>query len=328
MLVLAADIGGTKTLLSIADAGADRIEILHERRYLSADYAEFETMVEEFLASCAGDKPQRACFAVAGPITADGTSAHVTNVGWHLDVARMQTHLGIASIQLINDFQAQAYGIDVMQPEELHELQAGVPQPQGLRAVIGAGTGLGVGQLVWRDGRYHALPSEGGHADFSPHGALAREQHAWLGARYGDYIPLEFVISGPGLADTYRFLAERHPKRASAKLAHAMLTGDPAAAISEHAAHEELAREALGLFIHNYGTHASNLALTTLPYGGLFISGGIAPRILDAMAKNNRFINAFNAKGRMSTLARSIPVAVVTNPRVGLLGALDIARGE
>lgn len=330
MKLLAADIGGTKTLLGIAEETGGTTHVLHERRYDSSDHAEFEAMVEDFLASHRGPKPQRACFAVAGPIAADGRSAHVTNVGWRLDVSRMESRLGIPTIRLINDFQAQAYGIDALQPQDLRVLQEGTAQPQGLRAVIGAGTGLGIGQLVWRKGHYHALPSEGGHADFAPHGALARELHAWLSARHGDYVSVERVLSGSGLADTYRFLADRHPERASAELARAMEAGDPAAAVWHHAQDEErtLAREALELFVSNYGAHAGNLALLTLPYGGLFVSGGIAPRILDLIVEDDRFIRAFNDKGMMSHLTGAIPVSVVTDTRVGLLGALEVAREE
>lgn len=330
MKLLAADIGGTKTLLGIAEIAGDGLRILHEQRYGSTDHGTFDAMVEAFIASHDGPKPDRACFAVAGPISAGGRKAHVTNVGWDLDASHMEARLGISPIRLINDFQAQAYGIGLLQPQDMRILQAGTSQPHGLRAVIGAGTGLGIGQLVWRKGHYHALPSEGGHADFAPHGALARDLHAWLSARRGDYVSVEHVLSGPGLGDIYRFLADRHPARATAELARAMQDGDPAAAVWRHAreAGDTLARAALELFVSSYGSHAGNLALITLPYGGLFVSGGIAPRILDLMIEDDRFITAFNDKGKMAELTRSIPVAVVTNPRVGLLGALEVARGE
>lgn len=330
MRLLAADIGGTKTLLALAEDDGERLHVIEERRYDSADFAGFDLVVDDFLSTHTGGPPvQRACFAVAGPIAADGLGAHVTNVGWNLDARRLGRRFAIPAVRLINDFQAQAYGIDALGPQDLRVLQQGAPQPRGLRTVLGAGTGLGVAQLVWQEDRYRALPSEGGHADFAPNGALQRELLAWLGELHGAHVSIERVLSGPGLASLYRFLAMRHPDKVSVELERAMTEGDPAAAVSLFAlaaGAQGLAREALDLFVSIYGAYAGSLALVTLPYGGLFVSGGIAPRIIDAIVEGDRFIDAFNDKGRMSRLTASIPVAVVMNPQVGLLGALQVAR--
>lgn len=330
MRLLAADIGGTKTLLALAETRGERIRIVEEKRYNSADFAGFELIVDDFLTNQGGGAGvSAACFAVAGPLAPDGRSAHVTNVGWNLDAQRIGQRFAIPSVRLINDFQAQAYGIEALEPQDLRILQRGTPQPHRLRTVLGAGTGLGVGQLVWQGSRYEALPSEGGHADFAPNGALQRDLLAWLGELHGAHVSIERVLSGPGLATVYRFLAQRHPEKASAELERAMMDGDPAAAVSLFAmaaGAQGLAREALDLFVSIYGAYAGSLALITLPYGGLFVSGGIAPRIIDAIVEDDRFIAAFNDKGRMSRLTASIPVAVVMNPQVGLLGALRVAR--
>jgi glucokinase len=331
MTLLAADVGGTKTLLALAEERGDGVRIVASERYPSADFPGFDDMVARFLASHgdARGAPRAACFAVAGPIAADGVSAHVTNVGWHIDASRLAHRFGIPAVRLINDFQAQAYGIDTLSPADLHVLQEGTPRAHGVRTVIGAGTGLGMGQLVWQGGHYAALPSEGGHADFAPRGALQCALLAWLNDQYGDHVSIEHVLSGPGLSNIYRFLAAREPQRASAALARAMAEGDAGAAISAFAFAEPadaLAREALDLFVAIYGAHAGSLALTLLPYGGLFISGGIAARIIDAITERKRFIDAFNAKGIMSKLTATIPVAVVMNPDAGLHGALQAAR--
>lgn len=328
--LLAADIGGTKTLLALAEADpTGRLHILAEHRYNSADFAGFELMIDDFLSRHGADGVERACFAVAGPIDADGVSAHVTNVGWRLDARGIGARFGLHAVRLINDFQAQAYGIDALGPDDLRVLQEGTPQARGLRTVVGAGTGLGVGQLVWQGDGYAALPSEGGHSDFAPNGALQRDLLAWLGEQHGAHVSVERVLSGPGLASIYRFLSMRYPDKADAGLERAMMEGDPAAAVSVFAlasGEQTLAREALDLFVSIYGALAGSLALITLPYGGLYIAGGIAPRIIDAITGGDRFMTAFNDKGRMSRLTAGIPVSIVMNPQAGLLGALRVAR--
>ncbi len=335
MSLLAADIGGTKTLLALAEERGQEREgaahILASERYASADFPTFEAMIAHFLATLgsAHAAPRAACFAVAGPIAADGVSAHVTNVGWHIDASDLARRFGIPAVRLINDFQAQAYGIDTLPPGDLHVLQPGTPRAHGARTVIGAGTGLGISQLIWREDRYTALPSEGGHADFAPRGALQCALLVWLNESHGAHVSIEHVLSGAGLCSIYRFLASRAPARATDALARAMAEGDAAAAISAFALAEPadaLAREALDLFVSIYGAHAGSLALTLLPYGGLYISGGIAARIIDAITERERFIGAFNAKGIMSALTATIPVTVVMNPEAGLFGALQIAR--
>lgn len=329
MSLLVADIGGTKTLLALAEYGDDGIRVTQERRYDSGAYPGFEAMLTEFLAGLGPARRdiERACFAVAGPvITAGGSEmARVTNLGWRLDNRRLAAELALPAVRLINDFQAVGHAIELLGENDLVVLQPGRHRLPGPRTVLGAGTGLGTALLAWDGARYRVLPTEGGHVDFAPNGALQLDLLAWLARRHG-HVSVERLLSGPGLVAIHEYLCERQPDRVDAELARRMRTQDAAAAVTEHAMTrgETLAGEALDLFVAVYGAHAGNLALLTLPYGGLYIAGGIAPRILPRLA-GGRFMAAFNDKGRMAHLTAEIPVAVVINPRVGLLGAASVA---
>lgn len=329
MSLLAADVGGTKTLLALAEDGDDGIRLTRERRYDSRAYPGFEAMLTDFLAGLGPARRdiERACFAVAGPvITAeDSEMARVTNLGWRLDNRRLAAELALPAVRLINDFQAVGHAIERLGENDLVVLQPGRPRAAGPRTVLGAGTGLGTALLAWDGAHYRVQPTEGGHVDFAPNGALQLDLLAWLAQRHG-HVSIERLLSGPGLAAIHEYLCARWPERVDADLARRMQTQDAAAAVTEHAlTHSEtLAGEALALFVAIYGAHAGNLALLTLPYGGLYIAGGIAPRILPRLA-DGRFMAAFNAKGRMAHLTAEIPVAVVINPRVGLLGAASFA---
>jgi len=318
--VLAGDLGGTHARLEIAEVEGNRHRTLREHVYASADHRDPGAFLREFL----GDESvAAACLAVAGPVEVhrDHQTARVTNLPWVLDSRELGRLLGVPAFRLVNDFQAVGYGLEALQPKDQVELQAGRPHPHAPRALIGAGTGLGMGLLVWRDGHYEVLPSEGGHADFAPADAHQDALLAWLRERYG-HVSWERVLSGPGLVNIYRFLRQRTPERANAALDQAMAAGDPAAQISEFALWhgDPLAREALAWFVRLYGAAAGNLALTTLPRGGLYVAGGIAPKILDVL-HTGEFIAALRAKGRMSELMATIPVRVVINTRVGLMGA-------
>lgn len=281
MRVLAADIGGTKTLLALAGDGAPGARIESQRRFDSAAFDTFEAMLDEFLrtVSPSGRPPiQRACLAVAGPISADGKTAKVTNLSWGVEIEHIQREFAVDSVLLINDFEAQAYGAVELPESELTILQPGRPRHRALRLVMGAGTGLGVCQLVWCRDHYEACPSEGGHADFAPNGGMQRDLLAWLQDLYG-HVSVERLLSGSGLLSIYRFLAVRFPDRASSILDGVDEIDAPAAisrfALSDHP--DDLARDALDLFVSIYGAHAGSLALVTLPYGGIYIAGGIAP---------------------------------------------------
>ncbi|MBS4098960.1 MAG: glucokinase [Sulfuricella sp.] len=314
--LLAGDIGGTKTLLRLTCGAA----VLREQRYDSAAWDGLEPMIADLLANTPVDA---ACFGVAGPVR--GRAAQITNLPWRIDADAIAQQFSIGKVALINDFQAVAYGIEALGPEDLYTLQAGHLSEHGPRAVIGAGTGLGEGYLVWQGENYVALPSEGSHADFAPADELQIDLWRWLSERH-DHVSWERVVSGPGLETIYRFLRERGDFPESTLLAQMMQAGDASAAISDFALHQydPLASAALDLFVAIYGAETGNLALKILASGGVYVAGGIAPKIIERL-KNGGFMGAFLAKGRFAELLASIPVQVVLNPEVGLLGAQRVA---
>lgn len=324
--VLAVDVGGTHTRAAIAASDGRQCAILREQRYLSAEYPDLLPIVRDFLA--AGDeRPTHGCIAVAGPIMDGGRRVRVTNLPWQLDSETLRTALGFARLSFINDFAAVGLGIAALGEDDLVALQSGEPQAQAPRAVIGAGTGLGQALLVWRDGGYAVLPTEGSHADFAPQSDIQIEMLRALQREFG-HVSYERLVSGPGLVYLYRFLRARDAAPA-ADLTRVAPDRDPAAAVAAAAlaGSDPLAVRALDEFTRLYGAQAGNLALASLPFGGLYVAGGIAPKILDKL-RDGTFLAAFNAKGRMEAVTRRIPVHVVTHPNPGLLGAaLTAGRG-
>lgn len=327
MRVLAGDIGGTKTILQIADIFPNNFRVVHEQTYESRNYPEFLPLVKEFLKSATTRIDlilAAACFGVAGPVT--GREARTTNLPWRIDADQCARELKINNIALINDFQAIGYGIEALEAGDLIELQQGKEQRGAPRVVIGAGTGLGEGILIARNDRYEIFPSEGGHVDFGPTDELQLELLRFLRARH-DRVTYERVVSGAGLESIYEFLCERSPRGASPALKSQMGTSDAAAAISQAALEQEdpLASQALDIFCSVYGAQAGNLALTCLAQGGVYIAGGIAPKIINKL-KDGAFMRAFRSKGRMAPLMEAMPVRVIMNPKVGLIGAAMMAE--
>jgi len=321
MPILAGDIGGTKTLLQLKDGD----EVLLERRFDSGAFDGFEALLEDFL-SLAGRLAKggvtAACIGVAGPV--QGRRARVTNLPWRLDADALQARFGIPRLRLINDFQAVGLGLDTLGDDDLYVLQRGEARAGAPRALIGAGTGLGEGILVWRGDRYEVLASEGGHVDFAPTDERQRRLLDWLSARQSR-VSYENIVSGPGLETLYRFHAAHFPGRASASLLSALEAGEGASAISRAAAQgDPLAEQTLDMFVKIYGAQAGNLALTCLAAGGVYIAGGIAPRMVERLA-GGAFMAAFRDKGGMGELLARYPVYVVMNSRVGLQGAAEMA---
>lgn len=322
MRVLAGDIGGTKTLLQIADIFPNTFRVVFEKNYESRRYPEFLPLVKEFLKSATAHTElilASACFGIAGPVKE--REAHTTNLPWRIDADACVRELKINNIALINDFQAVGYGIDGLEEKDFVTLQNGVEQATGPRVVIGAGTGLGEGFSVWNGDRYDIFPSEGGHVDFGPADDIQLELLKYLRARFGR-VTYERVVSGPGLQNIYSFLRDREPRAESPELKNALSGDEGAGAISRFAVeqHDRLAAQALEIFCSVYGAQAGNLALTCLPSGGVYIAGGIAPKIIEKL-KTGTFIEAFKNKGRMQPLLASMPVRVIMNPKVGLIGA-------
>jgi glucokinase len=329
MRILAGDIGGTNVRLRIAEVDDGGIRTMATARFESARFTTFAQLLHEFLAMpevVAAALPDAACLAVAGPIrqTSSGQMVQVTNLPWVVDSTPLARDFGFARLQLINDFQAVGYGIEALKADELVVLQHGEPEPHGVRAVLGAGTGLGQAILVWQGDRYTVLPTEGGHADFGPVDELQIELARHLLRQHG-HASYELILSGPGLVRLYAFLRARRSAPESAAVAQAMQAGDPAAAITQAALQhgDALAQQALDLFVRIYGAQAGNLALAAGATGGIDIAGGIAPKIISAFGEN--FLNAFRNKGLMTSYLRGIPVRVILNAEVGLFGAMQVA---
>lgn len=331
MNVIGGDLGGTTTRLRLAHCDARTgCETRFEHDYASADYPHLLPLLKRFLsdAGVAPDTVAAACIAVAGPIrgTAEGQEVKVTNLPWHLDSADLARQSGINRVLLINDFEAVGYGIPTLGPEDLATLQAGRPCAGAPRGVLGAGTGLGQTILTPVEGGYSVWPTEGGHVDFAPVDdeqiALLRFLQPQLGR-----VCCEHLLSGSGLVRIHAFCCAYHGHVPSASLNERMARGDPAAAISESAldGSDTGATAALHLFTKLYGAQAGNFALSCLCRDGLYVAGGIAPKILPRL-REGPFLDAFGDKGKMAGLMATIPVHVVTNTRVGLQGAVERAR--
>ncbi len=320
--ILAGDIGGTKTLLTVAKVSGSiddaHINVVAEHRYDSQAYATFDEVLTEFFAQSWHENNHAiecACVGVAGPVK--GHIAKVTNLPWEINSDDLVARFGVGKIRLINDFQAVGYGIELLKAEDFVQLQAGEPQHHGVRAVIGAGTGLGHGLLIWQQGRYEVFSSEGGHASFAPTDVLQIELLKYLQRKFTN-VSWELVCSGPGLENIYGFLANNNAQQARYSLSAAEITQ---LAFDQK---DPVAQQALQTFVKIYGAQAGNLALTCLATGGVYIAGGIAPKILPVL-QQSEFMDAFNDKSKMHNLLKSIPVSVVTNPRVGLLGTVAVA---
>lgn len=320
MRILAGDLGGTKTLLQLADTEGDTLRVVAERRYASAEYSSFDQIVADFLQR--NPEPiASACIGVAGPVDSkhQRDTAKITNLPWQLDSQELGQRFDIAHFSLINDFAAIAYGVDGLTTAELKPLQTAPRMARGVRLILGAGTGLGVALMVHDGEHYNVLATEGGHAGFAPSNHDELEVLAYLQQRTG-HVSIEDVLSGPGLLNIYRAL--HHLGNGDKTTFETIVQSDDgAAAVSAAAADgEPIANHTLDVFTHIYGNVAGNLALTCLPVGGIYLAGGIAPKILTRL-QSDVFIQAFHAKGKMSGLMQRFSIDVIMNPEIGLIGA-------
>lgn len=317
-LVLAGDVGGTHARLALFEAGSGAprqaaVEILPSR-----DFASFDDALRRFRA-LHPEPVAAACVGIAGPVVRGRVSA--PNLPWTLDAANVAAQLNLPRAELINDLEANAYGIAALGPEEFAVLRAGETDPEGGGALISAGTGLGEAGLRPAPDGFRPIRGEGGHADFAPQGALQIELLGFLAKEFG-HVSWERVLSGPGLHNIYRFLRDSGRGVEPAWLAEELSAGDPAAAIARAAegGRSELCDAALELFVSLYGAEAGNLALKFLATGGVYLGGGIAPRLLERL-KRPGFLAAFSAKGRLSGILEKMPVRVILADRAALLGA-------
>jgi len=322
-MILAGDIGGTKTLLRVAEKNSDGFTVLYEQRFAGASYVSFSDVLREFVETAKinlGELPSlsAACFGIAGPVR--DRKSQLTNLGWSFDSDRLAEEFNIANVSLINDFVAVGYGVLGLQPHDLHTLQKGKVVERSPIGVIGAGT-----------------PTEGGHTDFAPRNALEIELLQYLQKRH-DRVSVERVASGTGIVAIYQFLRDRLTSPESAELAEKVklweagdLNVDVAAAIANAALTnlginsetnlDHIATQTMQIFVETYAAEVGNLALKLIPNGGLYIAGGIAPKILPLL-QDGTFLQILKNKGRISPVLEDIPIHIVLNPEVGLIGAM------
>ena len=323
-MILAGDIGGTNARLAYFQPQNGHLRLISERVFPSRDYGELGEIVSKFLQDEA-TPPDVACFGIAGPVR--NGRVETSNLPWIIEQSRLAKQIHLPGTLLINDLEANAWGIGALSSQDLVPLNQVGPSV-GNQAVIAPGTGLGEAGLFWNGSQHQVYASEGGHADFAPRGALQVQLLQFLESRYG-HVSYERVLSGPGLVNVYEFLRSRghgdDPGGFAAQLEH----GDAAAVISSAALNgtNRLAEEALDLWVSVYGAEAGNLALKAMATGGVFLGGGISPKILPKLT-GPLFMRAFLDKGRLRPLLESIPVQVIANDKAGLLGAARCAAAK
>jgi len=320
-VLLAGDIGATKTALAIFSPEAGTRAPLSEATFPSARYPNLESLVREFLAQV-DVSVERATFGVAGPVVAG--RATITNLGWVIEEKELRAVLNLSAVRLLNDLEAIGYGVPFLGPEDLHTLNAGQPVPDGAIAVIAPGTGLGEAFLTWDGTRYQSHATEGGHTDFAPTDDRQVGLLRYLLERL-DHVSYEQVCSGMGLPNIYAYLKDSGYAEEPAWLAEELATADDPTPLIVNAALADdrqckLCIATLDIFVSILGAEAGNLALKVLATGGVYLGGGIPPRILSVLEKG-RFMESFRAKGRLSSLMARMPVHVILNPKVALFGA-------
>lgn len=319
MNILAADIGGTKSWLSLVATDAENLgnekgnqTILFEQRYLSNNFSDATALLTQFLrdASAQELKIERMCLALPGVVTEKTSS--LTNLDWQLDADNLRETFSIDHIQFINDFEAAALGVRTLDPNDYITLNEGTPEDKAVKVVTGAGTGLGMAWLNYKQDNYYANTSEGGHIDFAP---VTTQQIALLEKLMGNYshVSYERLLSGAGLGTIYDFLKKPSQRSQAANQITAGALQD-----------NELAKKTLAVFVEIYGSYIGNLAVLYKPAGGIYIAGGIAAKILPWM-QSSVFLEACFQKGRMRKVVETTPIYLITNDRLGLQGALSEA---
>jgi glucokinase len=321
MIVLAGDVGGTKTNLALYEKRGSGLIPVRETSLQSRQYDSLEAAIERFLESGPRQSIDAACLGVAGPVVEGRCVA--TNLPWIIDEQVLSRAIPAAKVRLLNDLEAAGHGVLVLPANELRALQVGAPK-RGNMAVIAAGTGLGEALIVREGDRKVVIATEGGHTDFAPRGDLEEDLLRYLRREFGR-VSVERILAGPGFFNLYRFLRDTGWAKESAAVADRVRSSDPAAVITSHATSDDpLCVKVVEMFVSIYGAEAGNLALKTLAVGGVIVGGGIAPRIVDWMTAGG-FMTAFKDKGRLSPLMDAIPVQVAINPKAPLLGAAEVA---
>ena len=314
--ILSGDIGGTKTRLAIFTVTGTQLQTEREISYPSRDYTNFDELVADFLREA--ETPSRAAFGIAGPV--QGRVAQTTNLPWRIDADALQHGFGFKHCQLLNDLEATASGLPALGTDDLLTLHEGMPNASGNQAVIAAGTGLGEAGLFWDGQRHHPYATEGGHASFSPANELEFALLRYLQQQYA-HVSWERIVSGMGIVALHQFLTQHHKIAAPDWLQHEIQHGGAAAAISNAALNEQddICVETMNWFVRLYGAETGNLALKAMSRGGIYIGGGIAPKIMPLL-KTGAFLDSFFNKGRMRPLLEAMPVRVILNDRAALFG--------
>ncbi|MBI5642770.1 MAG: glucokinase [Deltaproteobacteria bacterium] len=312
--ILAGDIGGTKTYLGLFIDKGQALGLVREDSFINANFDSPEAIIRAFLGE--GMDVKSAFFGIACPV--EGNRCSLTNLPWIVDGEAIKKRFGIGELKLINDLVATASGVELLKEKDFYVLQAGVER-EGNRALIAAGTGLGEAIMFWDGKELMPSGSEGGHADFAPRNRTEIELLEYLIGKYG-HVSYERVISGPGLVNIYNFVSGR--KGEAERIKKRFEQEDASAVIAEEAeaGTDGNCRDALNLFLSAYGAEAGNLALKSMSSGGLYIGGGIAPKLLKGL-KSPVFMDAFRKKGRFEELLSRMPVRVILNPKTGLMGA-------
>ncbi|NOX08740.1 MAG: glucokinase [Gammaproteobacteria bacterium] len=318
--IIAGDVGGTNTRILSGEWVDGEIRVDAIRRYSSQEFSGLSAIIEQFMVELnLTVSPAACCFAVAGPV--HNGVAKITNLPWVVERKTLQTLFAIEPVELLNDFQAVTYGVSRLSADEMVGLQSGKEEEQGNRVFLGAGTGFGVSYQLWQEGRYVAHVCEAGHVAFAPTNELEADLLVWLMKRH-EYVSVELLLSGSGLHRIYQFLAEKSKGSESKKINDLMQQQDPAEVITQYALSrtDELCVQTVDCFLHIYGAMCGNVALNYMARGGVYVAGGIAPRIKDLLLASN-FMTAFRNKGAMQGLMNEFSVKLVMQPDVGLYGA-------
>ncbi|MCW8821797.1 MAG: glucokinase [Sulfurovum sp.] len=323
-MILAGDIGGTKTNLALFEIQEDTLVMQVQQQFASREFSSLTEVIMAFEKQTSMAQVNAACFGIAGPII-DGR-CRTTNLPWDISTVDLQKHLHIDKVRLMNDLEATAYGMLYLPENEFVDLNPTGRILDGNRAIIAAGTGLGEAMLYYDGTDYHPIGSEGGHSDFAPVTRQQDELLKWMRNRYPGHVSYERILSGPGIYTLYEFLYESGFAAQPVSMMHIPEGKDRSAMVSECALTERdpLCLEALRMFAEIYGAEAGNLALKSMSLGGVYIGGGIAPKILEVLT-NNHFMNGFASKGRFEEMLRGMQVKISLNTETALLGAAHFA---
>jgi glucokinase len=321
-MILAGDIGGTNARLAFFDVADGHFRLVSASVFPSHEYSGLDQIVSKFVET-SHLHPDAACFGVAGPVRNGRVEA--SNLPWVIESRRLADELNLEKAMLINDLEANAWGIAALDSKDVVALNKVKSTAVGNQAIISAGTGLGEAGMYWDGAKHHIFASEGGHSDFAPRNELELDLFRYLSGRYG-HVSYERIVSGPGLVNVFHFLRDTGRGTEPQWLTHEMSRTDPAAAISRAALNGScpLCEQALDLFVSVYAAEAGNLALKLMATGGVYLGGGIAPKMLPKLS-GPLFMRAFLGKGRMQPLLESVPVMVITNDKAALMGAARCA---